>query len=359
MSAGLVDWELAAATARRWSRPGPQLGLSEAAAVVAELRELAELAAAEVAGYTGLRAAAGTETPVVVLDRAEWSRAAVGGLELVLDPLLARLGEGRRVVGGPVGAASRRAAGLQLGTGLAWLSGKVLGQYEVFSPPGTGDGRLLLVAPNIVEQERALAVPSRDFRLWVCLHEQTHRAQFRGVPWLRDHFEGLLRRFLDATDLDPRAVLDRLRHGVAALARGGSAGDAPLGLVELVQTPAQRAVLAELQALMTLLEGHAEQVMDAVGPQVVPSVALIRARFDARRGGGSVLDRLLRRLLGLDAKLDQYRTGGSFVRAVVDQAGVAGFSRVWAGVDRLPDRGELGEPSRWLARVQGLPALPT
>ncbi|MHB8340905.1 MAG: zinc-dependent metalloprotease [Mycobacteriales bacterium] len=359
MSAELVDWELAAATARRFARPGPPLPLSEATEVVAELRELAAVADGHVADYTGLHAAAGLRAPVAVLDRGEWSRAAVAGIRFVLDPFLAQLGERRPTLPGPIGGASRRVAGLQLGTGLAWLSGKVLGQYEVFLPPEVADGRLLLIAPNIVELERSLAVPARDFRLWVCLHEQTHRVQFGGVPWLRGHFEGLVRQFLDATDLDPAAVVERLRRGFAALARPGVAGDGPRSLVDLVQTPAQRAVLAELTALMTLLEGHAEQVMDAVGPQVVPSVATIRERFDDRRGGGSPLDRLIRRVLGLDAKLEQYRTGGRFVRAVVDQVGVAGFSEVWTAPERLPSQQELGEPRRWLDRVQGLPALPS
>ena len=155
-------------------------------------------------------------------------------------------------------------------------------------------GRLLLVAPNIAEVERRLDVPTRDFRLWVCLHEQTHRVQFTAVPWLRDHLESELAAFADVTDLDPNAVAARLRAGAdtpSAAAKGGS-------IVELLQTPEQRVVLDRLQAIMTLLEGHADQVMDAVGPVVVPSVKTIRERFERRRDGISPIDRVVRQLLG-------------------------------------------------------------
>jgi coenzyme F420 biosynthesis associated uncharacterized protein len=363
-----VDWDLAVATARRLVRPGPQLTRAEADEVVASLRVLAIDAERHVEDYTRLRPPAAAMTPIAVVDRPEWARSNVAGLRMITTPLLDRLSEDSR--GSLTTAVGRRVTGLQLGSALAYLAGKVLGQYEVFLPPdeygplpgghggyppGEGPvGRLSLVAPNIAAAERALCVVPRDFRLWVCLHEQTHRSQFTAVPWLRAHLESEIGAFIEATDLDPDVLADRLRSAVAAL-RGAVLDRDPESpsVVEALQTPAQRAVLDRLQALMTLLEGHADQVMDAVGPRVVPTVADIRAKFDTRRAGGSPIDRFVRRLLGLDLKLRQYRLGGAFVRAVVAEAGVDGFNLVWQSPATLPTQAEIADPGAWMARVLG------
>jgi coenzyme F420 biosynthesis associated uncharacterized protein len=237
---------------------------------------------------------------------------------------------------------------------LAYLSGKVLGQYEVFS----GDpGQLLLVAPNIVDAERRLGVEPRDFRLWVALHEVTHRTQFTAVPWLREHFLSEVAAFVEAADLDPEALADRVRRVVSSLAEAARDKQSRLSVVDLVQTPAQRAVLDRLTALMTLVEGHAEYVMDGVGPDVVPSVAAIRERFETRRVSANPLEKLLRRLLGFDVKLRQYAEGKRFVDAVVSRVGMDGFNRVWSSPETLPRLAELTDPDAWIERVHGRTAV--
>ncbi len=360
MDAELVDWDLAVTTAQRLVRPGPALTRAQADDVVAELRRLAVEAEVHVEDYTHLTPF-GAPAPIVVVDRPEWIRSNVSGLRVVTAPLVEKVASERpgKKTAGPVG---RRLTGVQLGTALSYLSSKVLGQYEVFLPPGDSPvgadgrsvGRLSLVAPNIAHVEQALAVNPHDFRLWVCLHEQTHRTQFTAVPWLRGHLESEIGAFIEATNLDPEILTERLRAAVGAL-RGAVRDRAgtPTSVVEALQTPAQRAVLDRLQALMTLLEGHADQVMDAVGPKVVPSVGEIRSRFESKRGGGSPLDRFVRRLLGLDLKLQQYRQGGAFVRAVVEYAGVDGFNRVWESPETLPTRAEVVDAGAWMARVLG------
>ncbi len=343
----LVDWDLAVATGRRLVRPGPQLSRAEADEVVSDLRRLALEAEQHVVAYTHLQPA-GEPPPVVVVDRKEWIRSNVAGLRSVTGPLLGKLAGRSTGVSRSIG---RRITGVQIGSALAFLSTKVLGQFEVFLPPdevpGPG-GRLALVAPNVAEVERKIGAVPRDFRLWVCLHEQTHRVQFHAVPWLREHLESEVAAFVDATDLDPSALAARVKSAVAAVRRSDGTS-----ILEAMQTPEQRAVLDRMQALMSLLEGHADQVMDAVGPQVVPTVAQIRRAFEARRDGGSPLDRFLRRLLGLDLKLQQYRQGGAFVRAVVEAAGVDGFNVVWTSPETLPTRAEIADPTAWMRRVLG------
>ena len=353
MGSSLVDWGLAGRTARRLTRPGPATTRTDAAAVVAELHECAATAVAHVEGLTGLSPAPGAPVPTVaVVDRPGWIDANTTGMAALLDPLTEALQARTEKRPGAVAAAvGSRLTGAQAGGVLAFVSSKVLGQYEVF---GTG-GRLLLVAPNIVEAERRLGVDPHDFRLWVCLHEVTHQLQFTAVPWLRSYLEQQVQEFVQASDLDPAVLRERLRDVVASLSdavRGKPVeGDAPGGLMALVADPAQQAVLDRVTAVMSLVEGHAEFVMDGVGPDVVPTVRTLRARFSQRRKGTGPLDRVLRRLLGLEQKMQQYADGRHFVGGVVDRVGMAGFNTVWTSPETLPRKEELTDPQRWVDRV--------
>ncbi|MEE1835153.1 zinc-dependent metalloprotease [Streptomyces sp. SP17KL33] len=362
--AEMVDWNLAVATATRLVRPGPEVSRDEARAIVAELRRHAKASEEHVRAFTRMLPDTGDDTPVLVVDRPGWVRANVAGFRELLKPLLDKMQERRgNTPGGAVlGAVGGKVTGVELGMLLSFLASRVLGQYETFAPATrelpageNGGGRLLLVAPNIVHVERELDVQPHDFRLWVCLHEETHRTQFTAVPWLRDHLEGEIQSFLGETEVDPTTFLERIREAAQSLAGGrpeGEVGDDGHSIVELVQTPAQREILARLTAVMSLLEGHADFVMDGVGPAVVPSVAEIREKFQQRRAkGASRLDQALRKLLGLDAKLRQYRDGERFVRAVVEQVGMDGFNRVWTSPNTLPTKAEIAKPADWVARV--------
>jgi coenzyme F420 biosynthesis associated uncharacterized protein len=351
-ASSMVDWNLAGRTARRLMSAGPETTREEAAAVVRELHEAAATAVAHVEGLTGLRPApGGPVTEVAVVDRPGWVDANTSGMSALLNPLVDVLAEKQGTRPGPLATAiGSRATGVQAGGLLAFLSSRVLGQYEVF---GTG-GRLLLVAPNIVATERKLGVDPSDFRLWVCLHEVTHQLQFTAVPWLREHLEAEIGRFVEATDLNPEVLrqgLQDLLRSLADAVRGGD-GDSE-GLLALVRNPRQREVLDRVTAVMSLVEGHAEYVMDGVGPDVVPTVVTLRKRFAQRRKGRGPFDRVLRRLLGLEQKMKQYADGRTFVGGVVDLVGMEGFNRVWEGPQNLPRIEELTAPERWVERVLG------
>ncbi len=343
-----VDWDLAAATAGTLSKSGPKVTYSEAAAVVSELRDLTDLADGHVRAFTGLTPQV-AHPPVRVVDRPDWAAVNVHGLDKMFSPLVERLTEGREP--GPLAqAVGSRIAGVQAGTVLAYLSGKVLGQYEVFS---SDPGQLLLVAPNIVDSERKLEADPRDFRLWVCLHEVTHRTQFTAVPWLKEKFFAEVAAFVNATQLEPDQLADRLRRVIEAVSGAIRDPNQPFNVMELIQTPAQRAVLDRLTAMMTLLEGHAEFVMDGVGPSVVPSVEEIRAKFNQRREVANPFERVIRKLLGIDVKLRQYAEGRKFVHAVVERVGMDGFNRIWESAETLPLKSELSDPGAWISRVHG------
>lgn len=346
-----VDWGIAVATAQRLVRPGPTVPRDEAEQTVTELRSVTAVAEGHVRALTGLGEGLPLH-PGDVVDRPGWIRAAANGLEALTDAAMPPAPN--RYVGGMLASS----AGVQAGMVLAYLGGRVLGQYDPFG----GDaqrGRLLLVAPNVIAAQRALDVPADDFRMWVCLHECTHRLQFTAVPWLRDYFAGEVARFLSGLDETASGALNRLPELIKAARRraaGDEAGDdGPLGLMELLQSPEQRAVFDRLVALSTLLEGHADHVMDAVGPEVVPSVSTIRQRFTARRRGGGLLDRVLRALLGVDAKVRQYAAGAAFTRYVIDAVGMDGFNKVWTSPETLPLRTEIAEPDAWIGRVHAQP----
>ncbi|WP_253768538.1 zinc-dependent metalloprotease [Goodfellowiella coeruleoviolacea] len=379
-----IDWGLAAATAQRLIRSGPAVPLAEAETAVRQLREFTPTAERHVRELTGLGAHLPLHTGEVV-DRPGWVQAAIEGLAVLTDgddPAASASGdentgaENRPSAGKYLGGLVAGTTGVQAGMVLAFLSSRVLGQYDPFGPgpaktgttgadaaggdageadaagAGSAAGRLLLVAPNVVAVQQAMDVPADDFAMWVCLHECTHRLQFTAVPWLRDYFATEVRNLLAAME-EGVGPVTRLPELIRAARQRAAEGAGAGALVELLQSPEQRVVLDRLLALSTLLEGHADHVMDAVGPSVVPSVATIRNRFTARRRGGGLLDRVLRSVLGVEAKVRQYAEGAAFTGHVVDAVGMAGFNAVWQAPETLPTRAEITDPDAWLRRVHG------
>ncbi|GAB3587891.1 zinc-dependent metalloprotease [Calidifontibacter terrae] len=342
-----VDWSTAKSLGKRLSGDGPTVSITEAADVVSQLRDAAARAHEPVAATARLDTTGRSEAPVVVVDRKTWIEVNIDSFEALTDPVLGQL-LGKRKSGAAARAITAKISAAEAGAMLGFVSSKVLGQYDI--APG-GNPSLLLVAPNIVAAERELGVNPHDFRLWVCLHEETHRVQFTAVPWLRDHVIDQARALMTDLVPDPEQMPQKLQEIASRLPevlRGGGNG-----LADLITTPAQREQMAAMTAVMSLLEGHADVVMDDVGPQVVPSVDQIRSKFTERRKGAGGVDRLLRRLLGLEAKMRQYRDGALFCRAVTDQVGVDGFNAVWTSPETLPTALEITEPRRWVERVHG------
>ena len=345
----LIDWSIAERTAARLSPAPPAVSPEEAAAAVEELRDAADRAAQHVADLTRLTEPAVTARTLVV-DRQGWVSINVASMSAVMDPVANRL-TARRPPGKLTTMIGGATTGAQAGAILAFLSGKVLGQFEFFS---VEDGQLLLVAPNIVSVEQTLRVPPSDFRLWVCLHEVTHRVQFTAVPWMRDYMLAEIAALTDALDVDPDALIERLKSTLSELTRVVRGGGDASGVMSALAPPEARVIMDRVTGFMSLVEGHAEYVMNAVDSSVIPSQAEIESKFaERRRRGGNPLDRLLRSLLGMDAKTRQYTQGSQFVRTVVDRIGLDGFNAVWTSPDTLPGKDEITNPQAWIARVHG------
>ncbi|WP_425955973.1 zinc-dependent metalloprotease [Xylanimonas sp. McL0601] len=377
----VVDWPAAADLAGRLAPPGPHATRGELDDLVAGLREAASDAVGHVLATTrmtpvgGLRRVTGGAHdgaaelgPVLVVDRARWALANTQVMAAMTAPVATALAD--ESVGSSQTA--RLGGALEVGGLLAVLAPRVLGQFDPYAQPeapGPEDvpgepqpGRLLLVAPNVLHAERAMGVDPRDFRLWVCLHEQTHAVQFAAAPWLAEHLRGRVGGLMEdvtrtAVGMAKAPFLEKLgtvgrtvTDVVSGAFRAG--GAAPF---ERLLSRAQKDEMAEITAVMALLEGHADVMMDAVGPRVVRSVRQIRAKFEKRRDGEGApgLDVVLRRLLGMDAKLAQYRDGAAFVRAVEQQVGRDGLNAVWASAGSLPTAREIADPRAWVRRVHG------
>jgi coenzyme F420 biosynthesis associated uncharacterized protein len=314
---------------RRTMPTGPMVSAEHAAQAVASMRELAQVATREITAISLLEAPVTHET--VVVDRAGWIESNMNALGVVAGFVMEEGEDGNPL--------ADRAGAVQTGLALGWASGKVLGQYEALVNPG----RLLLVAPNIAQVTHSLNVDERDFQLWVCLHEETHRLQFGAVPWMQGHFIGLIKELIGANKLPSSAYPWRIMQVINSLIRNDGSS-----LIELVQSKDQVRIYRKIVALLTVLEGHADFIMDQGGPDLVPSVADIRRKFELRRDSNK---KLLTRLLGMDEKLMQYRKGEAFVSNCVTDMGIEDFNAVWAAPENLPTMSEIENPATWRKRI--------
>ena len=345
-----IDWGLAATIGKRIARPGPRVTRYTWERANAELLDAAVRAEGPVREVTGL--ADGLAVPTAqILDRSGWIDAATRSMPAMLAPPQSddedAEGDDDRSGSGITG----KIAGVQAGGLLAFLSSAILGQYDPFSvDPQTGEeGVLMLVAPNIIAVERALRADPSDFRLWVCLHEVTHRVQFSANPWLADYMRSNVAAL---TGTDDESVADMVARVTEGLRNPKPREKGVIGLMQLLQSPEQFECFERVLALGTLLEGHADHVMDAVGPAHVPSVESIRAAFDQRRKGPkNPLQRLIRALIGMDAKMAQYVRGKAFVDHVVDTVGMERFNTIWTSAETMPLMAEIDDPDAWIARV--------
>ncbi len=358
-----VDWPLAGRIAARLAPSGPAMTAYTRDQVYEELARASAAAEPHVREVT--RLADGLPVPAArVVDRPGWARAATESMGVLTgagaeedgaeeDGADGDHGPGLGgMLGGLVSGAAGKAGGMQAGAVIAFLSTAILGQYDPF----TDDGTLLLVAPNVVAVERALKVRPADFRMWVCLHEVTHRVQFSSSPWLSGYMRESIDMLSAEVDEPMSEVIGRVAEQLRKRRRGEEAPEdkGMIGLVSAAASGPQREAIDRMLLLGTLLEGHADHVMDSVGPEVVPTVARIRKAFDHRREHHpSVIQRIMRALLGVDAKMAQYVRGKAFVDAVVDAVGMDRFNTVWTGPETLPRKDEIEEPGRWIARVLG------
>lgn len=360
-----IDWSTAEAVAVLTSRRSEYQESPASVTMPAELRTLTAIAQDLVEEHTGLRSLAGAARAEVI-DRPRWIASNVAGFRHLLEPLAERIAgnvDGRT----PFARAGRqfgaKLLGTELGLLLGFLSQRVLGQYDLIlaeeaasaetgaapEPPG---GIVYYVGPNVLGIERRFGFSPRDFRLWIALHEVTHRTQFTAVPWMRPYFLELVDASLGAfapegTSLGALVdtIVERLRSGARNLAEDGIMG--------VFANDEQRSALERMQALMTLLEGHGNAVMDALGAEHVEGQAYMSRTLQQRRHPTG-LTRIVMRLIGMDMKMRQYEEGQRFVEAVLERCGTRGLDPAWAERAGLPTLAEIrADPEEWIGRVHG------
>jgi coenzyme F420 biosynthesis associated uncharacterized protein len=343
-AAVLVDWGTAAETGRRLGGQGPRTPAVERARLREELAQLVPLSESLIGEFTGLRTNGYRARPWV-MSRGEWVGANLRALQRLLEPLAGKLvPEGARR-----SELRRKALGAQIGVLLGYVSRKVLGQYDVFLPPDD-EGMLYFVGPNIVEAERRFALPPRDFRLWIAIHEVTHRVQFGATPWLKPYLARQIDAYLDTVQVDSRELMSQLKRAADEI-RGGADWRGANGIL-LLMNDEQRELFARMQGLMSLLEGHASFVMNRVAAGQVQDLDKMRRALKERRSA-SGMEKGFQRAIGFETKIAQYDAGERFVRGVVDAAGMEGFNRIWEREENLPTLDEIADPARWARRVVG------
>jgi coenzyme F420 biosynthesis associated uncharacterized protein len=338
-----VDWQLAQRVAGMVAGTDPLARSYHGASLERDFKEVTSVAEELVAGFTGLRSLEGPAT-ALVLDRRAWVAANIGSFRKMLAPFTDRVRD--RLARSPLASVGRGAAGAEMGLLLGFLAQRVLGQYDLLLGD-TGDA-VYYVGPNVLALEKRFAFRPRDFRLWIALHEVTHRAQFTGVPWMKDYFLGLVEQSMGVIDPDPKRLLRALQRAVEEVRAGRNPLDG--GLVGLLATDEQREVLDQVQALMSLLEGHGNVVMDRLGREHVAGAERMHRVLQARRQTTGI-NRQIQKLLGFEMKMRQYEIGERFISAIEERAGLELLDRAWQGPEWLPTLEELANPDKWIERV--------
>jgi coenzyme F420 biosynthesis associated uncharacterized protein len=350
----LIDWELAGSIAARMNQ-GERLGTDERERLDRYYRSLVDQCFPIVRAYTGIPLE-GTSERTFAFDRVDWVNANLEGFRHLLAPVEEMVASQQRR-GGTMAAVNRRAASAEVGVLLGYLCRRVLGQYDLalMGKEPVDGGKLYYVEPNIRQIEASLGMPRNDFRMWLALHETTHAFEFEGNDWVVGYFNGLLGEYLGTVKGDV-ALLSSGIGGMRTIFNRTREREAGASWLEAVMTPEQRAIFGRLQALMCIVEGYSNHVMNAVGRDLLPTYETISRRFEERKVRRSPADELFSRLTGLRLKLEQYRLGEEFIDAIVAKRGHAAARRVWDGPDYLPTMDEIHAPDRWLTRIDAMDA---
>ncbi|MGE4567193.1 MAG: zinc-dependent metalloprotease [Acidimicrobiales bacterium] len=339
-----VDWALAERVAVKVAQRAPFADAHLHGNLIEEFTEHTALAEGLVAATTGLASDQGSARARVV-DRSDWIRANLASLQRLLRPLFERMGDQPETAWTKVTA---QVTAVEMGAVLGWMSTRVLGQYDllVIEDEQAEDQDLVYyVGPNIVALERRSAFPPTDFRLWLALHEVTHRAQFTGVPWMRGHYLGLVETLLDQAEPEPQQLADRLRSFTK------DKSDNNESMLSSIATPEQKLALDGIAGLMSLLEGHGDVTMDRAGIGLVEHADRYARVMRHRRQSATGLTRLIQKAIGLEAKLAQYIQGEEFIAAVETAGGDDLFNRVWEKPAHLPSSAEIQDPQLWVTRM--------
>lgn len=356
MSGG-VDWDLAERVAIKIATRNEVLDQYALDRMDAHFREFTPQAEELVGLETGLWSANGKARAKLV-DRPDWIRANIASFQRLLSPIVGKLEE---MEDGFSANVTKRVTGVEVGTMLGWMSRRVLGQYDLLlTEDETADDQdwVYYVGPNVLGLERRHGFAPEQFRLWLALHEVTHRAQFTGVPWLRDHFVSLVNQTLENVDPDSSRMMEIVQEVIKAR-RDGADPLADGGIPALIAGPEQKIVLEQIGGMMSLLEGHGDITMDRAGVGIVTDSDFFAETLRTRRNSAKGLTRIVLKLVGLEAKMNQYAAGENFIHQIERHPlGKQIIDYAWQDAESLPSLEEIKNPQQWVERVVPVNALP-
>lgn len=348
---GLIDWDTVRQIAVQFSQH-TQAPVHNRAAAREQYTSMVRRAEPLIAAYLQVNLPEPIQR-IVVMDRKEWLNANIDNfthLFRFVEELYARNARPRTIGASLAAGVNRRLMSVQIGLLLGVIARRVLGQYDLsLLAPEPKGGALYFVEPNIERIQRMLGLDAHDFRMWIALHEATHAYEFEAYPWVREHFNGLLRRYFDTVNEQLQGFKGGIGPALARILEGQRQGR---HWMESLQTPTQRAIFRDLQAIMSLVEGYSNHIMNAIGRQVLPNFDAIERRIEAYKSRSNLAEQLFNRITGMDLKLLQYQQGQHFVDSVVQQRGIAFANRVWERAEHLPTLDEIRDPARWIARME-------
>ena len=359
-SSAMIDWERARKIATDMNK-GDSLTAAERQRLDEEYSRMVEESVVIISDYTGVSLPMNPDR-THAFDRVDWINANLTGFQKLFAPIEALNEEKakKNMVSRAWHGVNQGLMSYEVGMLLGYMARRVMGQYDLAMfgrEPVADPGKLYFVEPNIRGIERKLGMPRDDFRMWLALHETTHVFEFEAHPWVRQHFNLLLDRYMSFLQQDTEFLQQGIRGlkvFVNRIANQNDGDEKPASWMEALMDADQRALFNEMQALMSVIEGYSNHVMNAVGKNVLPNYDEISRKFEERQKLRTQADQLFAKLTGLHVKMEQYRQGEEFIDAVVAERGHQFAYHVWDKPEHLPSMAELKDPKSWIARIDGL-----
>jgi len=348
-----INWELVKTIAIRVSSSGeademPSLDMQK------QFEELVRASEIITSNFTNLQFFQFASTKVI--SRRDWIEANMNGFKALMEPLTQKVVEGykKTKASGSLSQLLNKISPfvitLEIGLVLGYMAKNVLGQYDLCLPYGER-GKIYFVAPNLLKLEKMLKLPSRDFRFWIALHEVTHALEFNSNNWIVDYYKKLLKEFIESATLNLEPAAERIQKmDVKNITEAINKLRGEDFLFSLV-TPVQREILHKVQALMTILEGYSNFIMDKIGIRMISNFQVLKSRFENRRKISNPVEKIFRKIIGIELKLKQYEMGQKFVNYIYNRIKMRGLNQLYNNEKNLPSYDEINNPEKWIKRI--------
>lgn len=349
----VINWELAKNLAIRVANEG-EIEETPSPNLQKQFEELVRASEILTSDFTSLQFF--KFATVRVFRRQDWIEANINGFKIIMEPLTQKVVEQskKQKASDPISQLLNKISPLiltfEIGLVLGYIAKNVLGQYDICLPYGES-GKIYFVAPNLLRLEKMLGLPSRDFRFWIALHEVTHALEFNSNNWIVDYYKELFKEYIESATLNLESAAERVsKMNVKSIAEMINKLQHEDILFSLA-TPKQREILFKIQALMTVLEGYSNFVMDEIGSKMISNFQILKNRFENRKKDLSTAEKIFRKITGLELKIKQYEMGQKFANLVFKKLNIDGLNLVYKHKENIPTIEEIKNPDKWIKRM--------